>query len=38
MGDAAFFSLGFTITGLLIIAAGVLAISLNLPGTAKVGH
>ena len=38
MGDAAFFSLGFTITGVLIIAAGLLAISLNLPGTAKVGH
>jgi len=38
MGDAAFFSLGFTITGVLIIAAGLLAISLNLPGTAKAGH
>jgi NNP family nitrate/nitrite transporter-like MFS transporter len=38
MGDAAFFSLGFTITGVLISAAGLLAISLNLPGTAKAGH
>ena len=38
MGDAAFFSLGFTITGVLISPAGLLAISLNLPGTAKAGH
>ena len=38
MGDAAFFSLGFTITGVLISAAGLLAISLNMPGTAKAGH
>ena len=31
MGDAKLFALGFTITGLLITAAGVLAISLKLP-------
>ena len=31
MGDAKFFALGFTITGCLITAAGLLAISLKLP-------
>ena len=35
MGDAKLFALGFTITGLLITAAGVIAISLKLPGSAK---
>jgi hypothetical protein len=38
MGDAKLFALGFTITGLLITTAGLLAISLKLPGSAKVGH
>ncbi|HET7007524.1 MAG TPA: MFS transporter [Candidatus Binatia bacterium] len=38
MGDAKMFALGFTITGLLIAAAGVLAISLKLPGSGKGDH
>lgn len=38
MGDAKMFALGFTITGLLIAAAGVLAISLKLPGYGKGDH
>jgi MFS transporter, NNP family, nitrate/nitrite transporter len=38
MGDAKMFALGFTITGLLITAAGVLAISLKLPGSGKGNH
>ncbi len=38
MGDAKLFALGFTITGLLITAAGVLAMSLKLPASAKVSH
>jgi NNP family nitrate/nitrite transporter-like MFS transporter len=38
MGDAKRFALGFMITGLLITVAGVLANSLKLPASAKVGH
>jgi len=38
MGDAKLFPLGFTITGLLIIAAGTLALSLKLPGSGRSGH
>ena len=38
MGDAKLFALGFTITGLLITAAGVLALVLKLPGTVKAGR
>ena len=38
MGDAKLFALGFTITGLLIIAAGVLAMSLKLPRSTSAGH
>lgn len=38
MGDAKLFALGFTITGLLISAAGVLAMSLKLPASARAGH
>jgi hypothetical protein len=38
MGDARLFALGFTITGLLITAAGILALSLKLPGTAGAGR
>jgi NNP family nitrate/nitrite transporter-like MFS transporter len=38
MGDAKLFSLGFTVTGLLITVAGVLALVLKLPGTVKAGH
>lgn len=38
MGDAKLFALGFTITGLLITAAGVLAMSLKLPASAKASH
>ncbi|MSP37352.1 MAG: MFS transporter [Deltaproteobacteria bacterium] len=38
MGDAKLFALGFTLTGLLITAAGVLAMSLKLPASAKGGH
>ena len=38
MGDAQLFSWGFVTTGVLITAAGVLALSLNLPSGGKVGH
>jgi len=38
MGDARLFALGFTITGLLITAAGILALSLKLPGSAGAGR
>lgn len=38
MGDAKLFALGFTLTGLLITAAGVLAMSLKLPASAKASH
>ena len=37
MGDAGLFALGFTITGLLIIGAGILALSLKLPRTIQGG-
>jgi hypothetical protein len=35
MGDAGLFSWGFVVTGLLITAAGVLALSLKLPDADK---
>jgi NNP family nitrate/nitrite transporter-like MFS transporter len=38
MGDVQLFSWGFATTGLLITAAGVLALSLSLPSGGKVGH
>jgi len=38
MGDAKLFALGFTITGLLITAAGVLALLLKLPTSTQGGH
>ena len=36
MGDAKLFAVGFMVTGILIIGAGVLAVSLKLPGSGKV--
>ncbi len=38
MGDAHLFGLGFMVAGILIIGAGVLAMSLKLPGASKVLH
>jgi len=38
MGDAHLFALGFMVTGILIIGAGVLAMSLRLPDSGKVLH
>jgi NNP family nitrate/nitrite transporter-like MFS transporter len=38
MGDAQLFSWGFVTTGALITAAGVLALSLNLPSGGKIWH
>ena len=38
MGDAHLFAWGFMVTGILIIGAGVLAMSLKLPDIGKVGE
>jgi MFS family permease len=38
MGDAQLFSLGFVITGLLITAGGIIALSLKLPDGGKVAQ
>jgi hypothetical protein len=38
MGDAQLFVVGFIVTGILIIGAGVLALSLKLPNAGKVAY